>query len=30
MLATIEKQSNHHIATFKRPLPHLKMPFGPP
>lgn len=24
MLATIEKQSNHHIATFKRPLPHLK------
>lgn len=22
MLATIEEQSNHHVATFKRPLPH--------
>lgn len=22
MLATIEEQSNHHVAIFKRPLPH--------
>lgn len=22
MLATIEEQSNHHVATFKRQLPH--------